>query len=734
MTSDLIQPASEQEFGYGQLLGVLLRRWIWLAGSLGLAMAGAFYVASRQEPIYRSSMQLIVEPNFQRDLRSQDLTGLANTQVNETDYATQLTLMQSNQFIEQAVASLQAEYPELDAGAIANAFSLKRVEEDRTNTRIFQATFTDGDPVRAQRFLEAMQAVYLQYNEERQADRLTRGLNHVNEQLSRTRENLQTAQSSLEQFRQSQNLIDPTVQGQAVVEALNRVQTEQRQLMADFNEVESRYQVLQQQLSLSPQNAQLAARLSQSGRIQTLLNNLQQANLELADRRIIFTDEDETVKVLIEQRNNQLAELRQEVSAIARRPVNELDPTIQSLLQLGPIDLTLVGSLLEADASLQSLQARWQSLTEMEALLLQELQRYPSLIAEYDRLQPNVEIERNTLQQLLEQREQLSSELARGGFNWEVIEPPLPGRQIGPDPMRPLALGAVAGLFVGGALAFVRESMDKVVRTSDELKKQVPLPLLGILPTQVVRRGFALPAIRRDQPPLPGSLHPELAGSELMQTVLCPPFRDALDLIANQIQLLQKDHAPKALAVTSGLPEEGKTTLTLGLALSLSRMNQRVLVIDADLRCSGIQAELGLALGSGLSTLLAGDSGFNRPHRIDFATTHIDILPAGPAPADPITLLSSPRFRNLIAKCKKHYDLILIDTPPVLGMADALKVGAACDSTVLVTRLDRITQPELTEVLSLLTPLEVLGIIANGAKSTSNRYTSYASQPNHVAS
>ncbi|MBD0269921.1 MAG: polysaccharide biosynthesis tyrosine autokinase, partial [Cyanobacteria bacterium Co-bin8] len=427
--------------------------------------------------------------------------------------------------------------------------------------------------------------------------------------------------------------------------------------------------------------------------------------------------------------DNQLAELRQEISSIARRPVEDLDPTIQSLLQLGPIDLNLVGNLLEADSSLQSLQARWQSLTEMEELLLQELQRYPSLIAEYDRLQPNVEIERTTLQQLLEQREQLSSELARGGFTWEVIEQPQLGYQIGPDKTRPLALGVVAGLFVGGALAFVRESMDKVVRTSDDLKKQVPLPLLGILPTQVVRRGFAMPTLKRDQPPLPGSLHPELAGSELMQTILCPPFRDSLDLIANQIQLLQKDHVPKALAITSGLPGEGKTTLTLGLAISLSRMNQRVLVIDADLRRSGIQAQLGLALESGLSTLLSVGSGFNRPHRLDFATTHIDILPAGPAPADPITLLSSPRFRNLIAKCKDHYDLVLIDTPPVLGMADALKVGAACDSTVLVTRLDRITQPELTEVLALLTPLEVLGIIANGAKSTSSRYASYANQP-----
>ena len=70
----------------------------------------------------------------------------------------------------------------------------------------------------------------------------------------------------------------------------------------------------------------------------------------------------------------------------------------------------------------------------------------------------------------------------------------------------------------------------------------------------------------------------------------------------------------------------------------------------------------------------------------------------GQRPPIPISLLSSPRFSQLIQRCKEHYDLIIVDTPPVLGMADALKVGAVCDGTVLVARLDRITQPTLTEV------------------------------------
>ncbi|WOD39272.1 polysaccharide biosynthesis tyrosine autokinase [Nodosilinea sp. E11] len=718
-------PHQDTEFGYGQLFATLLRRWPWIAGTLAIAMAGAVYVSLQERPIYRSTMQLIVEPNFDQDLKLQDFAGVADGRANQIDYATQLNLMRSSQFIDDAVALLQEEYPDLTSEQVENQFFLFQVEEGDDSTRIFQATYTDEDPLRTQRVLAALESVYLQYNQEQQANRLTRGLEHINNQLANTQANLAQSQADLEQFRQSQNILDPYLQGQAAVESLGRVLDEQRKLAADLNQMERKYATLESRLALSPQAALVASRLSQSGRIQTLLNTLQETSLALADRQILFTDQDPTVQVLASQRENQLAQLRQEISTVVRQPGANLDATMQSYLQLGQVDLSLVSELIEADISLQELTARLNALAETENLLRQEIDRFPGLIAQYDRLQPSVEINRTTFEQLLTQREQLSSELARGGFLWQIIEPPRAGKRIGPDPVRPIALGLVLGLFAGGALAFAIDSMDKRVRTSEELRKQVPLPLLGILPLQTIRRGRVMPTLRREDGGV--IMHPELADSALMQTVMGPQFRDSLDLIANNLQILPGAQVPKAVAVTSGLAGEGKTTLTLGLAFSLARMNQRVLVIDADLRRSGIQAELGLTMETGLATLLAGRQKKGQPHRLDFGMAHVDVLPAGPAPTDPIALLSSPRFSSLIAQCKTRYDVVLVDTPPVLGMADSLKVGAVCDSTVLVTRLDRITQPELTEVLDLLAPINVLGIIANGAKGASTtRYSNQA--------
>ncbi len=723
VSTSTLPPSTDQEFGYGQLFQILLRRWPWIIASLGLATAGAVFVSFRQEPIYRSSMQLLVEPNYQQELESSDLSSFADQAPLDADYATQLALMRSGQFLQEAVDSLKDDYPDLTVDELRANFTLSRLSEGKTSTRIFQAGYTAEDPVLPQKALAALQTIYLDYNQEQQEQRLSQGLDNVNNRLANTRENLQGSQAALEQFRISQNLIDPNSQALSVVESLNQVQTQQQQLLVELSGIEEQYAVLEGQIALSPQTGVMAARLSQSPRIQSLLNDLQAIDLALADRQILFTDQDPDVQLLMQKRENQLAQLRAEVGAISRQEVTDLDPTLLSYLQLGAIDFGLVSQILDADVALQSLEARMQTLEDLERVLRDEVNRYPSLMAEYDRLQPAVDIERSTLQELLIQREKISAELARGGFSWEVVEPPLPGKRVGPDPVRPLALGVVAGLFVGGALAFLSESIDKRVRTSDELKKQIPLPLLGILP----RRPSSLPALRRGEAELTG-LHPELADSELMKTVMWPQFRDSLDLIANNLQLLQNSQPSQAIAITSALPGEGKTTLTLGLAFSLARMGQRVLVIDADLRRSGIQTGLGLSVEMGLSSLLMGQSVQNRPHRLDFGTVYVDVLPAGPTPEDPISLLSSPRFSQLLARGKERYDLVLVDTTPVIGMADALKVGAVCDSTVLVTRLDRITQSQLTEAMALLTHVNVMGLIANGARQSPNRYV-YDSLP-----
>lgn len=716
--SSHLNPTTETDLGYGHLFAILLRRRLWFLGAFSIALIVAALKLLHEEPTYESAMQLIIEPNYRQELKQTELNNPALSDQNgQIDYATQLNLMESDRFIREAIDSIRSEYPELTVEKVQRSLNLARVLEDDVETRIFEVVYTDTDPERTKRVLEALQVVYLEYNLEQQELRLTRGLEFINRRLQTASDNLRQSQNALEQFRQNQNLIDPQQQAAAVANALNQVDLEQQSLQAQYRDAQARYTTLQQQLSLSPSNALAASRLTQSSRYQTLLNQLQQTELALAQRRVIFSDLDPSVQSLLDQRQNQIALLSQEVRRVLGQTPAELTGEDENLLtvgQLSGVDLNLVSSLAEVQSNLASLEARRQSLSQTEQLLRAELNRYPALMAQYDRLQPEVETQRTVLQQLLAQREQLSAELARGGYNWQIVEDPQLGIKIAPDPVRSILLGAVVGLFLGGIAAFLREAMDGGVHTSDDLKKRITMPLLGILPEYApsTTNGLAthLPFYPLRSAPL-----------SIVEAILWPPFRESFDLIYKNIQFLNLPAPPKSLMVTSALSSEGKTTVVLGLALSAARLGQRVLVIDANLRGPSLHHQLNLSNEQGLSSFLENGITEANPTPLFLSDTRIDVLTAGPASSDPVKLLSSHRMRELMSAVETAYDLILLDTTPLLGTVDALQTASYGSGVILVTQLGRVTQTELNEAVSMLSRLNVLGIVANrsGHYSTS---------------
>jgi capsular exopolysaccharide synthesis family protein len=161
------------------------------------------------------------------------------------------------------------------------------------------------------------------------------------------------------------------------------------------------------------------------------------------------------------------------------------------------------------------------------------------------------------------------------------------------------------------------------------------------------------------------------------------------------------------------------------LALSAARFHQRVLLIDADLRRPTLHQMLNLPNEQGLSTLLSNDATLPSHSSIQSSGAAIDILPAGPTPADPVNLLSSQRMRELMAEFEKNYDLILLDASPVLGMVDAIIAASLCSGVVLVSRIGQVTKTELAQATAILSKLNVIGVVANGVKNTNYGYATY---------
>ncbi|PSP14568.1 MAG: capsular biosynthesis protein [Cyanobacteria bacterium SW_11_48_12] len=709
---------TETEFGYGQLFAILWRRRFWFLGVFCGVLSIAIPLALSKEPTYRSSMELLVEPNYQENGGDGGESEVTDSAV-DVDYATQLNLMRSSELLQEAVERLESEYPHISVEELQGSLTLKQVVEGEDEpTKIVQATYVGNDPARTKEVLQALKNVYQKYNLEQQEKRISEGLSFINEQLPVARENLAEAEQELRQFRQNNNLVAPEEAANQTANALRNVEQQRQSLDAQYQETQARYDALKKQLGLSPQEALISSRLSESSRYQTLLNQLQETEIALAEQRAQYTDAHPNVKALLEQRQQQLSLLKEEVRQVLGEVPEQLKITPEALQQRGQLagtELNLARSLVEARTNLQSLRARDQSLAETEQQLRAQLDRFPKLIAQYNSLQQEVEVRRSTLQELLQARQQLGVELDRGGFNWQVVETPRAGHKIGPNTKQDILLGAVVGLFLGGVAAFLREVVDDAVHTSDQLRGQVSLPLLGVTPSfppsEAGRFVVNFPWQRLDQPP-----------TSILQVVQWLPFRESLDMIYKNIQLLNRGSELSSLVVTSALAGEGKSTLVLGLAISAARLDQRVLVIDADLRHSSLHEELALSNEEGLSTLLSGETEQPNLHHISPLGSNIDLLTAGSTPNDPVKLLSSQGMRELIAEFEQSYDLVLLDTPSILGTVDAIQTASFCSGVVMVGRLDRVTQSQLSQATTMLSKLNAIGIVANGGRDAMSSY------------
>jgi capsular exopolysaccharide synthesis family protein len=710
--------AIETEPGYGQLLSVLMRRRNWLLGTFTGTLAIAAIVTLVLPSTYRSHMQLLVEPNYQgKRNQAEQEPSFADSNV-EVDYSTQLTLMRSSQLLERAVNSLQADYPDLEVADLQENLLLFQVEDAKIKTKVFQVVYEDNDQEKTQKVLQAIQQVYQNYNREQQQQRLAKGLAFVDDQLPQVQQQVTQSEANLERFRKQQNLIDPELQSKAIIDALGIVQDEQRKNHAELRDASARYAELQTQLAKTPAQARVSNQLSQSERYQNLLNEIQKTELALTQTRTRYTDASPIVQRLLQRRADQEALLKQEAERVLERVPPALKGRLQKEGQLGDTEQALTTQLVEARVAVQALKARQQSLAQSEQRLKAQQKQFPRLLAEYGRLQPKVQVDRQTLEQLLKARQELALEIARGGFDWQVVEEPKSGILVGPSWKKNLALGVFGGLILGCFAAFAREAFDDAVHTSDELKKQVSLPLLGITP--------AVPITAQKS----NSLLPEAA-----PVIQWQPFREAMDLIYKNLQLLNPDFPLRSLVITSALAGEGKSTLALGLAMSAGRLHQRVLLIDADLRRPSLHKQLNLPNERGLSTLLASDAPIEDGDDVPISATYnnISILTAGPTPTDPAKLLSSRRMGELMTAFEQTYDLVLLDAPPVLGIVDTILAASFCGGVLLVGRIGQVTRTELNQATTMLSKLNVIGVIANGASDSVMTYSSYEKRGSKLA-
>ena len=321
---------------------------------------------------------------------------------------------------------------------------------------------------------------------------------------------------------------------------------------------------------------------------------------------------------------------------------------------------------------------------------------------------------------------QVSSSLLTSNIS-VVDRADVPLKRSGPRTGLNLLIGCMVGLVGGVALAFLFEYLDTSIRDPRAVEAILRVPTLGLVPTR-----SALPA-HLGRPPLgPGDGAPgtfALVAHEATGSILAEAFRN----LRTSVVYATPDHPPKTMLVTSLQQQDGKTSVSTNCAISLAQLGMGdVLLVDADMRHPNLHGILGVPQTPGLSDLLVGGVGVTevvRPTRIP----GLFVIPAGPVPTNPSELLYSPRFTQALATLGERFAHIVIDTPPLLGVADTLVLAPRVEGVILVLRHGRAARNAAERAVQMLGSVRarLLGVVLNhaDARSTTAGYQYYHLDP-----
>ena len=237
---------------------------------------------------------------------------------------------------------------------------------------------------------------------------------------------------------------------------------------------------------------------------------------------------------MLERKKNQEQLLHEAIIEIARDASSERVKDLSTYLQLGETDLSLISDFLLTNAQLNGLETRLATIDQLENELKIQISNYPKLIAEYNRLQPKIETQRQTLERLLQQRETLILELAKGVIYGRSLKSQTWAKDISTALSERLVLGIIVGLFLGVGLAFALNAIDTTVRTSDDLKKSLPFPVLGNLPLVTRKKSQGSNIFQSIIDLNSGSQESiEVQQWDILEPILHPTFREPIDIIGN---------------------------------------------------------------------------------------------------------------------------------------------------------------------------------------------------------
>jgi capsular exopolysaccharide synthesis family protein len=573
-----------------------------------------------------------------------------------------------------------------DAGLLATLLGKPSVEVTQVSgTDVLLITAVAGDPETARLLGDTLALVYIQRATDASRAEIAGAQQFIQDQLVLVTDELDRAFAEIAEAQRESEIIDVESEVRAAVSRLSDLLSEQHQVASLMQETRAKIEAAKVFRGRQTATGVAASSMTENpviGRMRTQLSDLR------AQRQALLLDNHTTEAPEVKDLTHRITSAQGELtSALAEMVV--VDPTVAEL-----------------EANLAGLRERSREVGRGITATTEAFSSYPDKMRRLSRLELAASAAEGVYRSLQDQRFTIGIAEAMTMSDVRVVSNArTPAEASSPKTLINLIAAIVLGMLLGSGSALALEYVDDSIKAPEDVRNAWDLPQLGIIPRYRVGTAPAL-----------STLSPS------------DPLAEAHRLVRNGVRFASLDKPIATLGVTSSIPGEGKSTLSMNLALSYAADGVRVLLIDADLR-KPVQhkAFKELVSSPGLVEVLTRQVA---PMDAVQSTSvpRLSVLAAGALPPNPGKLIESLRMRQTLLELGREFDMLVIDTPPVLAVSDPLVMAHQIDGLVIVVEAGRATKRMLAEVRDRFEAADLVptGLVLNKVRAAANPYGNYA--------
>jgi capsular exopolysaccharide synthesis family protein len=720
-----------------QALDVLYRRRFIIIAALLLAGVYATYQALTEQTLYQSSAVVMLDltrmPGGGTQQAAQPIGDTPFVR-SERNVTTELFILNNSRALAERVnARLQALHEAGEPVTFPPRGSVGFSSASRNISSAIRLTATSPDPREAAILANVYAEEYVRQTQDASRSYLVVSREFLEAQEGRRRQELQEAEDAIEAYMRRTGSAALSTEGAGLVARIAGMEAQRDDSIIEIQMREASLAALEGQLNLiTPQLAQRMASRTEP-RLQQL--NEEMAELETQRRQILAFDAS-TQQAGNARQADQLARVDRRIEQIQAEINQNTEQFVAEAMGAGGLPgspaavshaVDLSRQIGQERVALNGLRARVGSMNQRLSQNQASLSQIPEQTTDVARLQRAYQHAQQTYEYVQQRlQETRIMEESEPGYA-RVLSRAGTGFPIGTSPWRTLGMGLLFGLLIGVAMAVVRDRLDTRLYKPDQLRAH-GVGVLGVIPDlrPFLKERFG----KADRAEHEGH---EVATSLItLHEPLSAPS-EAYRHLRTSIQFSRLDALVQTILVTSSAASDGKSTTAANLAIAMAQAHRRTLLIDADLRRPSQHTLFGLPPDKGLATVLKGEgdfrggepdgdvldgwiSGFRSSHHPNLYVLPAGALTGGDPSGNPSELLGSKRMREALDLLRQHFDVIIIDTPPVLAATDAVLLSTQADATVVVVRAGSTKEGDLEHGLEMLRDVgaRVPGVLLNG--------------------